>query len=65
MVQASHTTPGRGVEGAHDFFGKNSANTDSIRQAKGEPGKALVPTSTLETNIQMLNFLFMNLIPFD
>ena len=38
----------RGVKGAHDFFG-NSANTDLIRQAKGKPGHALVPTSTLET----------------
>ena len=32
----------RGVEGAHDFLG-NSASTDLIRQAKGEP---------LETNKQ-------------
>ena len=40
-----------GVEGAHDFSG-NSANTDSIRQAKGEPGQPLVPTPTLETNKQ-------------
>ena len=30
----------------------NSANTDSIRQAKGELGKAPVPTPTLETNKQ-------------
>ena len=30
----------------------NFANTDSIRQAKGEPGQALVPTLTLETNKQ-------------
>ena len=28
----------------------NSANTDSIRQAKGEPGQAQVPIPTLETN---------------
>ena len=28
----------------------NSANTDSIRQAKGEPGRAPIPTPTLETN---------------
>ena len=28
----------------------NSANTDSIRQAKGEPGQTPVPTPTLETN---------------
>ena len=39
----------RGVEGAHGFLG-NSANTDLIRQAKGEPGQAPVPTPTLETN---------------
>ena len=39
----------RGVEGAHDFLG-NSANSDLIRQAKGEPGQAPVPTPTLETN---------------
>ena len=38
-----------GVEGAHNFFG-NSANTDLICQAKGEPGQAPVPTPTLETN---------------
>ena len=43
----------RGVEGAHDFLG-NSANTDLIRQAKGEPGQAPVPTPTLETNKQEL-----------
>ena len=36
-------------EGAHDFL-RNSANTDSIRQAKGKPGQAPVPTPTLETN---------------
>ena len=28
----------------------NSANTDSIRQAKGEPGQAPIPTPTLETD---------------
>ena len=28
----------------------DSANTDSICQAKGEPGQAPVPTPTLETN---------------
>ena len=28
----------------------DSANTDSIRQAKGEPGEAPVPTPTFETN---------------
>jgi hypothetical protein len=39
----------RGVEGAHDFLG-NSANKDSIRHAKREPGQAPVPTPTLETN---------------
>ena len=38
-----------GVERAHDFLG-NSANTDLIHQAKEEPGQALVPTPTLETN---------------
>ena len=32
-----------------NFFG-NSANTDLIRQAKGEAGQAPVPTPTLETN---------------
>ena len=37
------------MEGAHDFLG-NSANTDLIRQAKGELGQAPVPTPTLETN---------------
>ena len=41
----------RSVEGAHDFLG-NSANTNSICQAKGEPGQAPVPTPTLETNKQ-------------
>ena len=41
----------RGVEGAHDFL-RNSANTDLIRQAKGEPRQALVPPPTLETNKQ-------------
>ena len=41
----------RGVEGAHDFLG-NSANTDLICQAKGEPGQAPVPTPTLKTNKQ-------------
>jgi hypothetical protein len=41
------------VEEAHDFFGK-SANTDLIRQAKGELGKAPVPTPTLETNKQFI-----------
>ena len=58
----------RGVEGAHDFLG-NSANTDLICQAKGEPGQAPVPTPTLETNKQTQfglifgqNFI-MNLIP--
>ena len=30
------------VEGAHDFGG-NSASTDSICQAKGEPGHPLLP----------------------
>ena len=44
----------RGVEGAHDFFG-NSANTDLIRQAKGEPGQAPVPTPTLETNKNVIS----------
>ena len=39
----------RGVEGAHDVLG-NSANTDLICQATGEPGQATVPTPTLETN---------------
>ena len=39
------------VDGAHDFLG-NSANTDLIRQAKGELGQAPVPTPTLETNNQ-------------
>ena len=43
----------QGVEGAHNFLG-NSANTDSIRQAKGEPGQAPVPTPTLETNKQTI-----------
>ena len=37
------------------FLG-NSANTDSIRQAKGEPGQAPVPTPTLETNKKECNF---------
>ena len=37
------------VEGAHDSLG-NSANTDLICQAKGEPGQNPVPTPTLETN---------------
>ena len=46
----------RGVKGAHDFLG-NSANTDSIRQAKGEPGQAPIPTPTLETNKQEFNSL--------
>ena len=35
------------MEGAYDFLG-NSANRDSICQAKGEPGQAPVPTPTLE-----------------
>ena len=39
-------------EGAHDFLG-NSANTDLIRQAKGEPGQAPVPNPTLETRSVM------------
>ena len=33
------------------FLG-NSASTDSLRQEKGEPGQAPVPTPTLETNKQ-------------
>jgi hypothetical protein len=37
------------MEGAYDFLG-NSANTDLIYQAKGEPGQALVSNPTLETN---------------
>ena len=41
----------RGVEGTHDFLG-NSANSDLIRQAKGEPGQAPVPTPTLETKLK-------------
>ena len=45
MVQASHTP--HGVEGAHDFLG-NSANTDSICQAKGEPGQARYPLLPLK-----------------
>ena len=54
-----------GVEGAHDFLG-NSANTDLIRQAKGEPGQALVPIPTLETNkfqfiIKILAFVIFEL----
>ena len=28
----------------------NQENTDLIRQAKGDPGQAPVPTPTLETN---------------
>ena len=32
-----------GVEGAHDFL-ENSAITDLIGQAKGEPGQALAQT---------------------
>ena len=52
MVQASHTP--HGVEGAHDFLG-NSANTDSICQAKGEPGKPRYPLLPLkQTNKQKL-----------
>ena len=43
-----------GSEGAHDFLG-NSANTDLIRQAKGEPGQAPVPTPTLERKKQTMN----------
>jgi len=41
----------RGVEGAHYFLG-NSENSDLIRQAKGEPGQAPVPTPTLETKLK-------------
>ena len=47
----------RGVEGAHDFLG-NSENTNSIRQAQGEPGQALVPTLTLETNKSIKEHIF-------
>ena len=39
------------MEGAYDFLG-NSANTDLICQAKGEPGQALVLTPTLEKTKQ-------------
>ena len=42
----------RGVEGAHNYLG-NSANTDLICQAKGEPGQAPVPIPTRETNKQI------------
>ena len=45
MVQASHTPPRCG--GSSRLLG-NSANMDLIRQAKGEPGQAPVPTPTLE-----------------
>ena len=47
-------------EGAHDFLG-NSANTDLIRQAKGErePGQAPEPTPTLETNKQCLDHVIL------
>ena len=61
MVQASHTPP----RCAHDFLG-NSANTDSIRQAKGELGQAPVPTPTLETNKQQsirMYLIFRALLP--
>ena len=37
------------MEGALDFSG-NSANADLVRQAKGDPEQAPVPTPTLETN---------------
>ena len=37
--------------GSSRLFG-NSANTNLIHQAKGEPGQALVPTPTHETNKQ-------------
>jgi hypothetical protein len=40
-----------GMEGAHNILG-NSAYTNSILQAKGEPGQALVPNPTLETSKQ-------------
>ena len=49
LVQASHTPLRCG--GSSQLLG-NSANTDSFHQAKGEPGQALVPTPTLETNKQ-------------
>ena len=44
-----------GVEGAHDFFGGTSSNTDSIRQAKvmGNRGKPRYPLLPLkQTNKQ-------------
>ena len=37
----------RGVEGAHNYLG-NSANTDLICQAKGEPGQAPEPLLPLK-----------------
>ena len=37
---------------SHDFLG-NYANTDLIRQAKGESGQALVPIPNRETNKQI------------
>ena len=43
LIQVSHTH--QGVEGAHDLLG-NSASTDLIRQAKGEPGKVPVHTNS-------------------
>ena len=46
----------RCMEGAHDLLG-NTVNTDSIHQAKREPGQAQVPTSILETNKQS-NLIF-------
>ena len=43
------------VDEAHDYLG-NSTNTDSIRQAKGEP---LAPTPTLETNKLILETKYL------
>ena len=50
----------RGVEGAQNFL-ENSANTNLIRQAKGRPGQAPVPTRLLplkqtnELNLKMFD----------
>ena len=43
------------MRGPNYFHLGNSANTDSIHQAKGEPGQAPVPTPTLETNKHYLH----------
>ena len=39
-----------------------SANRDSIRQAKGEPGQAPVPTPTLETSWNSRHLLILSWI---